>query len=245
MPLSTTAMLALNRTGLISHLQDLDGVSVNLANVNTIGYKSQRTNFQELLSNARVQGVRIQATQQLMAQGSLRVTTEPLNMAITGEGFFAVTLPDGRTAYTRDGDFKIDANNQLVTQDGLRLQWQGTLPATFESLNVQADGTVTAMQNGQPTDLGVIPLTRFMNPTGLQGYGGNMWLETDASGAPQNGTANANGYGTLRNYTLESANVNLSAEFTHLVTLQRAYSLSVRALQQTDHMLGLATQLRR
>ncbi len=242
---NVSQLLGLARSGMLARLQDLDVASANLANVNTTGFKSARANFQEMLDDAAVSGVRPAATQMLLKPGSLRTTSNPLDLAVEGEGFFAVQLPDGRTAYTRDGTFSRDSNNQIVTATGLRLVWQGQLPANLEDVHVNPDGTVMAQQAGVWSQVGQIPLTRFNNPTGLAGFGQNMWLATDASGAAQNGTATAAGYGTIHGNTLESANVNLAEEMTHLVALQRAYSLSVRSFQQSDHMFALAIQMRR
>jgi flagellar basal-body rod protein FlgG len=247
MPNNMSQLLGLARSGVMARLFDLDVVSNNLANVNTFGYKGARANFQELLTNASEQGTLPRGTQMLLQQGALRTTGNALDVAIQGEGFFAVTLPDGRTAYTRDGAFQRDANNQIVTGSGFRLNWTGQLPApdTFDAIAIETDGTVRVRQNNQWNSVGRIPTYRFPNPTALQGFGQNAWLATDPSGAAQAGTAGANGYGTLIGQTLEGSNVNMAEEMTHLISLQRAYSLSVRAFQQTDQMFGLAIALRR
>jgi flagellar basal-body rod protein FlgG len=246
MPNNMSQLLGLARSGLMARLHDLDVVSNNLANVNTMGFKTRRANFQELLTNAE-QGALPAATQLLLQQGSLRSTGNPLDLALQGEGFFAVTLPDGRAAYTRDGAFQRDANNQIVTAAGFRLNWTGQLPApdTFDALAVETDGTLRVRQNSQWNAVGRVPVHRFPNPTALQGFGQNMWLATAASGAAQAGTAGADGYGSIQANTLEGSNVNMAEEMTHLISLQRAYSLSVRAFQQTDQMFNLAITLRR
>lgn len=238
-------MLALARSGLLARLFDLDNVSANLANVNTVGFKSNRVNFQEALASALPVGTGASATQRLMGPGSLRATSNPLDLAIEGDGFFAVRLPDGQTAYTRDGQFKRDANNQIVTDGGFRLVWQGQLPANVEDIHVNPDGTVMVQQNGTWSPAGQIQLARFPNPSALAGYGQNAYLPTDASGAAQTGNAGANSFGQIRGNALESSNVNLSEEMTRLIALQRAYGMSVRAFQQTDQMIGLAIQMRR
>lgn len=240
-----TQLLSLSRSGMLARLMDLEVVSHNLANVNTNGFKMARVNFQELLNQSELNALAPSATQNLMNPGSLRGTGNPLDLAIEGEGFFAVTLPDGRTAYTRDGAFLRDADNQIVNAAGLRLVWDGQLPATFDDVHVNPDGTVMVKQGSNWTQAGRIPLTRFANPTALQGYGENAWLETEASGPAQAGAARADGLGTIHGNTLESSNVNLAEEMTHMIALQRAYSLSVRAFQQSDQMFGLAVQMRR
>lgn len=244
-----TQLLAVARSGMLARLFDLDVVGANLANVNTNGYKGARVNFQEVLSAAGAagtpNGAGPRATQTLMSAGTLRTTGNPLDLAVEGEGFFAVRLPDGRTAYTRDGAFMRDQANQIVTASGLRLVWDGQLPANLEDLHVNPDGTVMVKQAGAWSQAGRIPLARFANPTALEGHGQNAWLPTEASGEAQTGNANAAGLGVIHGNALESANINLAEEMTHLIALQRAYSLSVRAFQQTDHMFDLAIQMRR
>ena len=240
-----TQLLSLSRSGMLARLMDLDVVSNNLANVNTNGFKMARVNFQELLNQSELNALSPSSTQNLMSPGSLRDTSNPLDLAVEGEGFFAVTLPDGRTAYTRDGAFLRDENNTIVTAAGLRLVWNGQLPATIDDIHVNPDGAVMVKQGTAWSQAGQIPLTRFANPTALQGYSENAWLETAASGPAQTGVARANGLGTIHGNTLESSNVNLAEEMTHMIALQRAYSLSVRAFQQSDQMFGLAVQMRR
>jgi flagellar basal-body rod protein FlgG len=240
-----TQLLSLSRSGMLARLMDLDAVSHNLANVNTNGYKMARVNFQELLNQSELNALAPSSTQNQMNPGTLRGTGNPLDLAIEGEGFFAVTLPDGRTAYTRDGAFLRDANNAIVNSAGLRLVWDGQLPAAFDDVHVNPDGAVMVKQGANWTQAGQIPLTRFANPTALQGYGENAWLETDASGPAEAGLARADGLGTIHGNTLESSNVNMAEEMTHMIALQRAYSLSVRAFQQSDQMFGLAVQMRR
>jgi flagellar basal-body rod protein FlgG len=240
-----TQLLDLARSGMISRLFDLDVVSANLANVNTTGFKGTRANFQEVLSATAPSGASPRATQTMLRAGSLRRTDNPLDMAIEGDGYFGVQLPDGRTAYTRDGAFIRDSDNQIVTASGLRLVWNGQLPANLEDVHVNPDGTVMVKQAGVWSQAGQIPLTRFANPSALAGDGQNMWLPTDASGPAQAGNAGGAGFGTIQGNALEGSNVNLADEMTHLIALQRAYSLSVRSFQQTDHMFDLAIRMRR
>jgi flagellar basal-body rod protein FlgG len=253
MPTNTiTQILHVSRSGMLARLANLDNVSNNLANVNTAGFKATRLNFQETLSKAVLGGVATETTQHLLTEGSFRQSSEPLNMVIDGDGYFAVRLPDGRTAYTRDGSFQRDAAGHIVSADGYLLNWTGQLPATFEELQVVPDGsgTVRVRQGNAWTNVGTIPLTHFINPDGLQGLGQNLWLETAISGAPQTGAAGTATPGGVRlgkilgNMT-ENSNVNMADEMTQTILLERAYSMSVRAFQQTDQMFGLANQMRR
>jgi flagellar basal-body rod protein FlgG len=247
MPNSMTQLLDLARSGLLARLFDLENVSTNLANVNTAGYKAGRVNFQEVLNSVQVpSGVRSQATQRRMAEGAMQTTGQQLDLAIDGDGFFAVRLPDGRTAYTRDGHFEKDASGQIVTASGYPLIWAGRLPTTsFDEISIGQDGVVTVIAGGVTTQVGQITLARFSNPSGLLGVGDNMWLESDVSGAAQTGAPASGGAGRLLAGLLESSNVNLASELTQMISLQRAYSMSIRAFEQTDQMFGLAVQMRR
>lgn len=242
---NVTQLLYVSRSAMLARLMDLDAVGNNLANVNTPGYKATRVNFQELMHQADINGLHPASTQALQAPGSLRTTSSGLDLAITGEGFFAVQLPDGETAYTRDGSFTLDSNNEIVSASGMRLIWNGQLPAEVDEVHVNPDGTVMARQDAGWIQAGQIELTRFANPTALQGYGQNLWLPTAASGAAQTGAARTGDFGSVQGNALENSNVNLSEEMTHMIALQRAYSLSVRAFQQSDQMFGLAVQMRR
>ena len=247
--LSTSSLLVASRTALLAKMLGVDMVSQNLANVNTYGYRGQRMNFQELLNErTNINGVQPVATQILLAPGRLETTGRSLDLAVDGDGFFPIQLPDGRTAYTRDGQFTRDADNNLVTGDGYRLIWQGQIPANTpdERITVNRDGTVEVLQDdGTLAQIGQIGLVRFTNPTGLIGYGRNLFLESVPSGAPVAGNPGAAGFGSINGGALEGSNVNMASEMTNLIALQRAYSLSTRAFQQVDTMIGLAVQMRR
>jgi len=247
--LSTSSLLVASRTALLARMLGVDMVSHNLANVNTYGFRGQRLNFQELLNTrTNINGVQPVATQILLAPGRLETTGRSLDLAIEGDGFYPIALPDGRTAYTRDGRFTRDANNNLVTGDGYRLIWQGAIPADTpdERITVNRDGTVDVLQDdGTLARVGQIGLVRFTNPTGLVSYGRNLFIESEPSGAPVAGNPGAAGFGSIQGGTLEGSNVNLANEMTNLIALQRAYSLSTRAFQQVDTMIGLAVQMRR
>ena len=238
--------LNISRQDMISRLQDLDVVSNNLANINTVGFKATRANFQELLAAAgEKDGALLIATQNLMQQGSLQSTGNYMDWAIEGEGFFGVRLPDGETAYTRDGHFQIDGAGNLVNGSGYPLVWNGTLPAGAVSASVQPNGTVIALVNDQWQPVGTVQLTRFANPTGLASQGQNLWTPSEASGAAQTAAPGQNGYGIIRAQSLEQSNVDLSREMTHLMSLQSNFQISTRLFQQTDNMINLAINMRK
>lgn len=245
MPDSFASLMANARSGIFGRLVQLDAVSANLANVNTVGYKANRVNFQEALAAAELGGTRAQSSQWNMAAGALQTTGQPLDLALTGEGFFAVNLADGQTGYTRDGQFQVDGNGQLTTVTGLPVVWTGTVPAGATQVHVNPDGTVMALEDGEWAEVGQIGLSRFVNPTALAGLGDNVWVATEASGAAVAGTAGEAGFSSITAYALEGANVNLAEEMTRLTTLQRGYSLSVKAFQQADTMMAQALQMRR
>jgi flagellar basal-body rod protein FlgG len=253
MPTNTiTQILHLSRSGMLGRLNSLDTVGNNLANVNTTGFKAARLNFQETLSRAVLGGVATETTQRLMTEGSFKTTQDPLNMVIDGDGFFSVRLANGQVAYTRDGNFHRDANGQIVTDNGNRLIWTGTLPATYDDIQVTPDGngTVRVKQGNAWNTVGQINVTRFASPDGLAGIGQDLWQETAISGTPQTGTAGTaaaggGSFGKILGNLLEASNVNMAEEMSQMILLQRAYSLSVRAFQQTDQMFGLANQMRR
>ncbi|KPL84128.1 hypothetical protein SE15_02835 [Thermanaerothrix daxensis] len=238
-------VLHISRQDMMARLDDLDLTSHNLANINTIGFKRSRTNFQELLENATKSGAWIAATQILNAQGALKQTGRVLDLAIQGEGFFAVRLPDGRTGYTRDGQFSLDAQGRLVTAAGYPLIWEGQIPTDATAIEIDRDGTVRIQQGQAWNVAGRIGLSRFINPSALQEFGSNVWLETPTSGPAQNGTAGNARFGQIVSRALEQSNVNLAEEMAHLISLQRNFQMSVRAFQQTDQMISQAIHLRK
>jgi len=247
----------------MNQLLDLDVVSNNLANFNTSGYKETRSNFQEFLIEAQnsmavnanetldqadldkiMNGLQITSTQTNFSQGALKDTERPTDLSISGDGFFGVTLPDGQIAYTRNGEFSLDAEWNLVDGDGNPLVWEGTMPENPEDIEIDLNGNISVSQDGERVQVGTIPLFRFPNPTGLNRVGNNLWLEAKTSGVVQTGYAESDGYGSIVSKTLESSNVDISRQFTQLVILQRGFELSVRALQQSDQMLSQAIQMR-
>ncbi len=238
-------ILNISRSGMLARMNDLDLVSHNLANINTNGFKTSRSNFQEMLNQRLYNGVQLRATQHFMDQGALKQTSNSLDLAINGEGFFSVTLPDGRIAYTRDGEFNLDANHRLVNVNGFPLVWDGSIPEDTEEVNIESDGSVMVLQNGSWNQAGTIQLNRFPNANGLLGSGDNLWMETPVSGAAIAGSPNSEGFGEIKNHTLEQSNVNIANEMSQMILLQRSFDLSLRTFQATDQMFDEAIQLRR
>ncbi|ESR26776.1 flagellar basal-body rod protein FlgG [Lutibaculum baratangense] len=261
-------MKALNiaATGMKAQELNVEVISNNIANMRTTGFKRQRPDFQDLLyqdlrrpgtttsaTGTQVPagleiglGVRTAATPRVMSQGDVVGTESQLDLAIRGDGFFRIQLPDGRTAYTRDGSFERDANGTLVTVDGYQVQPGIVIPENTISLTINSEGTVQAtLQNGQDAvELGQIDLARFVNPVGLEGLGDNLYVATAASGDEQVGNAGQEGFGTLLQGYLEQANVNAVAEMSDLIAAQRAYEMNARVVSAADEMLSATSNLR-
>jgi len=256
--------LWISKTGMEAQQLQLDNISNNLANVATNGYKKSHAVFQDLVyqnlrqagaaSSDQTQlpaglqvglGVRPVATARDFTQGSLQQTGNTYDLALNGNGFFQVTMPDGTTAYTRDGTFKTDANGQIVTSEGHPVQPGITVPATAQQVTVAADGTVTATLPGQaaPQTLGQIQLANFVNPAGLDPKGSDLFAETAASGAPSTGAPGANGTGTIQQGFTETSNVNVVEELVQMISTQRAYELNSKAISTSDQMLQRLGQL--
>ncbi|MCK7595166.1 flagellar basal-body rod protein FlgG [Pseudomarimonas salicorniae] len=251
------------KTGLDAQQTRMSVVSNNLANVNTTGFKRSRASFEDLLyQNIRQPGgnntqqnqlpsglmtgtgVRVVSTEKSFAQGGLLRTDNALDIAINGRGFFEVLLPDGSTAYSRDGSFQINANGEMVTNSGYPLQPGINIPDGAQSVTIGVDGTVSVTVAGQaaPVQVGNITLTDFINPAGLQAKGENLFLETAASGPATQGTAGVNGLGTLVQGMLESSNVNVVEELVNMIETQRAYEMNAKAISTTDQMLAFLNQ---
>ncbi len=251
-------------TGMKAQELNVEVISNNLANMRTTGYKRQRAEFQDLLyQNLRrmgtetsdagtlvptgVQigsGVRTAATSRIMSQGNVESTEKDLDVAVKGEGFFQIDLPDGTTAYTRDGSFERDADGQLVTVDGYTLQPGITIPNDALDITISTDGQVQGTVNGNVQTFGQIQLARFTNKAGLQAIGENLFLETEASGAPQVSNPGDDSTGTLLQKYLEMANVEAVTEITDLISAQRAYEMNSRVIQAADEMMQTSSQLR-
>ncbi len=228
-----------------SRIADLSNSSNSLANINTTGYKSSRLNFQELLDGVTRSGVKVSASQVMMTQGKLQNTGILSDVAINGEGFFAVTLPDGTTAYTRDGSFLLDKNKKLLNGSGYPINFQGTIPATATEVTIDQNGTIHALVEDAWVMAGTIQLTRFTNPGGLTNFGSNLWSESLNSGTPQTGAPGTTNLGTLAPGTLESSNVNMADEMTHMIVIQRSFQLASKAFQTTAEMIDSAIHLRK
>jgi len=252
------------KTGLDAQQTQLDVISNNLANVGTAGFKRSRAVFEDLLyqtlrqpgaqSSQQTQlptgltlgtGVRPVATEKVFTQGNLQQTGNNLDVAVNGAGFFQVQLPDGTTAYTRDGSFHLDPNGQLVTSSGYQLQPAITIPPNALTVTVARDGTVTVTQPGQatPTQVGALQLANFINAPGLQSQGENLYVETAASGSPTTNTPGTNGLGTLSQGYVETSNVNVVEELVNMIQTQRAYEINSKAVQTSDQMLQRLSQL--
>ncbi len=252
------------RTGLDAQQTSLDVISNNLANVSTNGFKRQRAVFEDLLYQTMRQpgaqstqqtqvgsglqigtGVRPVATERIFTQGNLQQTGGSLDVAIQGNGFFQIALPDGTTAYTRDGAFQLDNQGNVVTASGYPLADNLNIPADTLSVTIGKDGTVSVLQAGQvtPTQIGAIQLASFINPGGLQSAGENLFLETGSSGVAQPNQPGTNGTGVLNQGYVETSNVNVAEELVNMIVTQRAYEMNSRAIQTSDSMLGRLTQL--
>jgi len=190
-------------------------------------------------------GVRPVATERIHTQGNPQQTGNAKDVAIIGNGFFQVTMPDGTTSYTRDGSFQVDQNGQLVTSSGFVINPAITLPANYTSVNIARDGTVTVMQPGSTNaaTVGQLQLATFPNPTGLESMGENLYVQTDASGAPNTTVPGLNGAGTLQNNYVEASNVNVVEELVSMIQTQRAYEINSKAVQTSDQMLQRLTQM--
>jgi flagellar basal-body rod protein FlgG len=250
------------KTGLDAQQTRLGVISNNLANVNTTGFKRDTAVFEDLIYQNLRQvggqtseattlpsgmalgtGVRVVATEKLHTQGNLIQTGNPLDMAIEGRGFFQILRPDGTTGYTRDGSFQVDQNGQVVTASGYPLQPAITIPPNAQSITIAKDGTVDVLvaNNAVPTTVGTVQTVDFINPTGLQAMGGNLFLESLASGTPQSGTPGLNGLGELASGTLESSNVNVVEELVNMIETQRAYEMNSKVISTSDAMLQYIT----
>ena len=254
-------------TGMKAQELNVQVISNNIANMRTTGYKRQRAEFQDLLYEhvRRVgtqtsdqgnilpagielgSGVKTVGTPRVMSQGTLLPTDKPLDVAIRGEGFFQITLPDGRTAYTRDGSFELDSQGRMVTAQGNVLNPGLTIPQNATAITVNAQGQVAATIPGTttPTTVGQIQLAMFVNKAGLQGIGDNLYLETPSSGAPQVGNPNQDSFGNLQQGNLEQANVEAVTEISDLIAAQRAYEMNGKVITAADQMLSATSNLMR
>jgi flagellar basal-body rod protein FlgG len=252
------------KTGMEGQQTKLDAISNNLANVATSGFKRGGVAFEDLMyqnlrqpgaaSSEQSQlptglqvglGVRAAASTRNFSQGTLQQTTGLLDVAIKGNGFLQIQLPDGTTGYTRDGSLQVDANGQLVNNAGFVVQPGITIPANAQNVTIAADGTINVQLAGQalPQSVGQLQLASFINPAGLESRGQNLYAETAASGTPNAGAPGSNGLGTLQQGYLEGSNVNVVEELVSMIATQRAYELNSKAIQTSDQMLQKLAQL--
>jgi flagellar basal-body rod protein FlgG len=257
-----TQALWIAKTGLDAQQTRMAVISNNLANVNTTGYKYSRPVFNDLLyqtvrqpgaqssQNTEIPsglmvgtGVRTMSTQKFYSQGNIIQTENPLDIGITGKGFFEILMPDGSTSYTRDGTFQLDSQGQMVTSNGFILQPQITIPANTQSMTIGEDGVVSVLVAGStaPTQVGSIQLADFINPAGLQPIGDNLLKETAASGSASTGTPGLTGLGRTVQGSLESSNVNVVSELVNMIETQRAYEMNSKAISTSDQMLQYAS----
>jgi flagellar basal-body rod protein FlgG len=254
-------------TGMMAQELNVQVISNNIANMRTTGYKRQSAEFQDLLyehvrrigTQTSTQGnilpvgidlgggVKTVGTPRLMTQGTLNPTGADLDLAVRGEGFFKVLMPDGTFTYTRDGSFQMDNQGRIVTAAGNVVQPGVNIPTNAQSITINSQGQVSATVPGSstPSVLGQLVLTRFVNKAGLQAIGDNLFVETPASGTPQDGTPNTDGMGDIQQGNLEAANVEAVTEITNLIAAQRAYEMNGKVISAADQMLQSTSQLMR
>jgi flagellar basal-body rod protein FlgG len=253
-------------TGMAAQQLNVEVISNNIANMNTVAFKRQRAEFQDLLYQTMEQpgaqssdqgtivptgvqvgaGVRAGSVYRISSQGTMTQTGNPFDLAINGPGYFQVLMPSGETAYTRAGNFSINDQGQLVTQDGYLVQPAITIPQGATNVTVSQSGQVQVTTAGAtaPTVVGTLELTTFMNESGLQALGGNLLKETAASGAPTNGVPGVNGVGVINQGYTEASNVDPVSEITALIVAQRAYEMNSKVISTADQMLATANQVK-
>ncbi|GJL84370.1 MAG: flagellar basal-body rod protein FlgG [Micavibrio sp.] len=258
--------LDIGATGMLAQQMNVDVISNNIANMTTTGFKRRRAAFQDLIYQnidrpgstssdvgtivpSGIQlglGVRPAAVYRLHEQGAIRITENPLDLAITGDGFFQIQMPNGETAYTRDGTFQVNENGELVTTQGFLVDPGITIPDDAVDIDISEEGEVLVNIQGQTAtqNLGQIQLSTFINPAGLDAIGDNLLLETDASGSPTTGNPGQDQFGRVRQAALEQSNVNVVEEITLLITAQRSYEMNSSVISTTDEMMQTVTQLR-
>ena len=253
--------LWVSKTGLGAQDTALRVISNNLANVGTVGFKKDRAVFEDLVYQINQQpgaqssqdstlpsgtqlgtGVRVASTQKQFSIGSLQRTDRGLDLAIEGRGFFQVSMPDGSIAYTRTGSFSVNQDGDLVTSQGYTLEPAINIPQGTTGITIGRDGTVSGVTNGAQSQLGNLQLADFVNATGLEAMGGNLFRETVASGAPLQSTPGLNGIGEVQQGALEASNVSVVEEMVNMVATQRAYEMNARVVSTADQMLQYIAQ---
>lgn len=242
----------------------LDTIAHNLANVNTTGYKNSRANFQDMLYTALAEpgsaigdaeipagiqighGTRVVSVSKMFTQGALKSTEGQLDLGLEGDGFFEILLPDGTSAYTRDGSFRINSAGEVVTPDGYRVANFDAIDQGTTEITIASDGSFTTVVDGMPVIKARLTLVRFMNPEGLRAIGRNLFTATDASGDAQTGmNPGENGTATIAQGYLETSNVSVVEELVNMITAQRAYEANTKAIKTTDEMMGQVNNLKR
>lgn len=253
-------------TGMEAQQLYMDTISNNLSNVNTIGFKRTKIEFQDLMyqtlrepgvrnfeggmAPAGIEvglGVRPAMTQRIFEQGGMNRTENDLDWAIQGEGFYQITLPDGGTAYTREGSFTLSSDGSIVNSSGFLLSPQISIPEGSSELTVSADGKVSVKLQGEETstEIGQIEIVRFINPSGLRSLGGNLYQLSDASGDPVVSYPGEEGAGTISQYYTEASNVKVIDEMVNMISAQRAYEIVSKSIQVAEDMLQVASNLKR
>lgn len=258
--------LEIGATGMQAQQMNVDVISNNIANMTTTGFKRQQIDFKDLMYQ-NIQrpgaqstdqntilpsglqlglGVKMSSTYRINEQGPVQITNNPLDLALNGNGFFQITMPDGTTAYTRSGVFQENQDGEIVTTQGYKLDPVITIPNNAISVSINDSGQVFAQISGQTQlqNLGQIQLANFVNPTGLEAIGDSLFKETEGSGAPTTGNPGTDNFATIKQGSLENSNVNIVDEITHLITAQRAYELNSNVIQTSDQMLQTIVQLR-
>ncbi|CAM3720830.1 flagellar basal-body rod protein FlgG [Parendozoicomonas haliclonae] len=258
------ASLWISQTGITAQNAELSAISNNLANINTVGFKADNVVFEDLFYQVQKQpgsdntaenqnptglqlgtGVRVVGTHKDFSTGSFQTTTNQLDMAIVGQGFFQVQMPDGSNAYTRNGQFQRSAEGEIVTAQGMVLAPGIEIPVEATNISIGQDGTVSASVGGEaePQVLGQVNVVNFVNPAGLNALGQNLFAETASSGMPIESVPGEDGAGSIRQYSLEASNVNMVEEMVSMVTAQRAYEMNTKVLAAADEMLKYANQV--
>ncbi|MDA8168202.1 MAG: flagellar basal-body rod protein FlgG [Nitrospiraceae bacterium] len=258
--------MLISATGMEAQKLNIDVIANNLANVNTVGFKKSRADFQELMyqdlrtpgatsaegsiipSGIQIGlGVKPVAVEKMFDQGDFVHTGNNLDMAIEGDGFFEVTMPDGTTSYTRAGSFKLDNEGRIVTSDGYPIEPAVTIPSDTTSITVSTDGKITVLQAGNttPTEVGQLEIARFVNPGGLQALGKSLFSPTAASGDPITGNPGQQGLGQISQGFVEMSNVNVVEEMVNMIASQRAYEINSKSVQAADEMLQTANNIKR
>lgn len=258
--------LGIAATGMAAQQTNVDVIANNIANANTTGFKSGRAAFQDLIYQSSAQegtltstegtlkpvgmnvglGVHSTGLVRLTSQGGLIQTSNPLNVALEGDGFFVVNRPDGSSAYTRDGNFQLNAEGQMVTLDGFELEPGLVIPSDTREIAINQEGVVMAYlaNDADPTELGQITLATFVNQAGLKPVGNNLLEQTGASGEPSSVLPGTDGVALIRQGYLENSNVNIIQQITDLISAQRAYEMNSKAIETADQMLSTANQIK-